>query len=238
MGILADAVLSVGGRGHRRQPRALFEREIAHQGVNDLCAVETMQERKLLMGSLSDAFVGLPGGVSGPGRNWPSRQSLADSQRCRIFRPHGRHDRTHGFFRNARHRIQPRRAPRPLPRISTLKAACFSCASVARVSSCSPEANWKAAKSHWKPWLVSSRCALQKTNFLGTFTAHAANESAHAIEAVLLHAEIAGKMDPGAEIEEIAWIRSHRETSLPFAPLTEMQVFPLFEARQLRQHVP
>jgi uncharacterized protein (TIGR00730 family) len=49
MGILADA--------------ALFEREIAHQGVNDLRVVETMHERKLLMASLSDAFVALPGGV-------------------------------------------------------------------------------------------------------------------------------------------------------------------------------
>jgi 8-oxo-dGTP diphosphatase len=81
-------------------------------------------------------------------------------------------------------------------------------------------------------------CALQKTNFLGTFTAPAANESEHAVEAALFHAEIAGEMDPGAEIEEIAWIRSPRETSLPLAPLTEMQVFPLFEARQLRQRVP
>jgi uncharacterized protein (TIGR00730 family) len=63
MGILADAVLSVGGRVTGVMPRALFEREIAHQGVNDLRVVETMHERKLLMASLSDAFVALPGGV-------------------------------------------------------------------------------------------------------------------------------------------------------------------------------
>jgi 8-oxo-dGTP diphosphatase len=80
-------------------------------------------------------------------------------------------------------------------------------------------------------------CALQKTGFLGTFTASAANESACAVEAALFHAEIAGEINPRAEIEEIAWIRSPRETSVPLAPLTETQVFSLFEARHLLQRI-
>jgi 8-oxo-dGTP diphosphatase len=81
-------------------------------------------------------------------------------------------------------------------------------------------------------------CVLQKAAFLGTFTAPAANESARSVEAALFHAEIAGEITLGAEIEELAWIRSHRETSLTLAPLTAIRVFPLLESRQFGQHSP
>jgi len=63
MGVLADTVLSAGGRVTGVMPRALFEREIAHAGVSDLRIVENMHERKDLMASLADAFIALPGGV-------------------------------------------------------------------------------------------------------------------------------------------------------------------------------
>jgi uncharacterized protein (TIGR00730 family) len=63
MGVLADEVLSAGGRVTGVMPRTLVEREIAHRGVTDLRVVETMHERKELMAGLADAFIALPGGV-------------------------------------------------------------------------------------------------------------------------------------------------------------------------------
>lgn len=62
MGAVADAMLAAGGEVIGVIPRHLFEREIAHHGV-DLRIVESMHERKTLMYDLSDAFIALPGGL-------------------------------------------------------------------------------------------------------------------------------------------------------------------------------
>jgi uncharacterized protein (TIGR00730 family) len=62
MGILADATLAAGGHVTGVIPRALVDRELAHDGVSDLRVVATMHERKQLMHDLSDGFVALPGG--------------------------------------------------------------------------------------------------------------------------------------------------------------------------------
>jgi len=63
MGIIADAVLQAGGRVIGVIPRMLIERELAHPGLTRQHVVNTMHERKTLMAELSDAFVGLPGGM-------------------------------------------------------------------------------------------------------------------------------------------------------------------------------
>lgn len=63
MGILADAVISAGGHVIGVMPRALVDREIAHEGLRDLRVVETMHERKNVMSALADSFVALPGGA-------------------------------------------------------------------------------------------------------------------------------------------------------------------------------
>jgi uncharacterized protein (TIGR00730 family) len=63
MGIVADAVLAAGGRVIGVIPRMLIERELAHPGLTRQHVVTTMHERKTLMAELSDAFVGLPGGM-------------------------------------------------------------------------------------------------------------------------------------------------------------------------------
>jgi len=63
MGVLADAVISAGGHVTGVLTRALFDREIAHQGLSELRLVNTMHERKEAMAGLADAFVALPGGV-------------------------------------------------------------------------------------------------------------------------------------------------------------------------------
>jgi len=63
MGVLADSVVSAGGQVTGVIPRALFDREIAHMGLDELRVVESMHERKELMAALSDAFIALPGGA-------------------------------------------------------------------------------------------------------------------------------------------------------------------------------
>ena len=63
MGILADAVLTGGGRALGVIPRSLWDREIGHTGLTDLRVVETMHERKALMAAHADAFIALPGGI-------------------------------------------------------------------------------------------------------------------------------------------------------------------------------
>jgi uncharacterized protein (TIGR00730 family) len=63
MGILADAALAAGARVIGVIPKALVEREWAHQGCTELHIVENMHERKHLMAEHADAFLALPGGI-------------------------------------------------------------------------------------------------------------------------------------------------------------------------------
>jgi uncharacterized protein (TIGR00730 family) len=63
MATLADTTLAEGGEVTGVIPRALVQREIAHNGLSDLRVVGSMHQRKALMADLSDAFVALPGGL-------------------------------------------------------------------------------------------------------------------------------------------------------------------------------
>jgi uncharacterized protein (TIGR00730 family) len=62
MGVIADAILSEGGSVVGVIPRALVEKELAHDRLTELHVVETMHQRKALMADRADAFVALPGG--------------------------------------------------------------------------------------------------------------------------------------------------------------------------------
>jgi uncharacterized protein (TIGR00730 family) len=62
MGAVADAVLAAGGHVTGVIPRALVDKEVAHNGLTDLRVVTSMHERKALMADLSEAFIALPGG--------------------------------------------------------------------------------------------------------------------------------------------------------------------------------
>ncbi len=62
MGIMADTMLSGGGKAIGVIPAALKEKEVAHLGMTDLHVVPDMHSRKLMMVNLSDAFIALPGG--------------------------------------------------------------------------------------------------------------------------------------------------------------------------------
>jgi hypothetical protein len=63
MGTLADAALAAGGEVIGVIPRRMIARELGHQGVTSLIAVDSMHERKQKMADLSDAFIALPGGI-------------------------------------------------------------------------------------------------------------------------------------------------------------------------------
>jgi uncharacterized protein (TIGR00730 family) len=63
MGEAADAALAAGGQVIGVIPHGLRTRELAHQGVTEMIAVESMHERKQRMVDLADAFIALPGGI-------------------------------------------------------------------------------------------------------------------------------------------------------------------------------
>jgi uncharacterized protein (TIGR00730 family) len=63
MGELARGALSGGGEIIGVVPRDLASAEVAFTDLPDLRIVDTMHERKALMYDLSDAFIGLPGGL-------------------------------------------------------------------------------------------------------------------------------------------------------------------------------
>ena len=62
MKVFADTVLDGGGKAVGVMPRSLVEKEVAHLNLTQLHIVESMQQRKVMMAKLSDAFVALPGG--------------------------------------------------------------------------------------------------------------------------------------------------------------------------------
>jgi uncharacterized protein (TIGR00730 family) len=62
MGVLADAVLGAGGTVLGVIPQALVDKELAHTSLTELRVVQTMHERKALMGDRADGFAALPGG--------------------------------------------------------------------------------------------------------------------------------------------------------------------------------
>jgi uncharacterized protein (TIGR00730 family) len=63
MGTVADAALANGGQVIGVITKLLQNRELAHLGATELHVVDTMHERKMMMATLADAFVALPGGL-------------------------------------------------------------------------------------------------------------------------------------------------------------------------------
>lgn len=63
MGVLADAALEAGAHVVGIIPKALVEKEWAHQQCSELHVVDTMHERKRLMAEHAQAFLALPGGI-------------------------------------------------------------------------------------------------------------------------------------------------------------------------------
>ena len=63
MGEVADATMAAGGRVVGVIPESLKQREVEHQGLDELHVVPTMHLRKQMMAERADAFIALPGGV-------------------------------------------------------------------------------------------------------------------------------------------------------------------------------
>lgn len=63
MGVVADAALEAGARVIGIIPKALVEKEWAHDHCTELHVVDTMHERKRLMAEHAQAFLALPGGI-------------------------------------------------------------------------------------------------------------------------------------------------------------------------------
>jgi len=62
MGLIADAVLSRGGKAVGVIPGFLMDKEVGHTGLTEMHIVETMHQRKQLMNDLSQGIIMLPGG--------------------------------------------------------------------------------------------------------------------------------------------------------------------------------
>ena len=62
MGILADRILSRGGRAIGVIPEFLRTEELAHEGLTEMIVTGSMHERKIEMSRRADAFAVLPGG--------------------------------------------------------------------------------------------------------------------------------------------------------------------------------
>lgn len=71
MGIVADQVMSGGGKAIGVIPDFLMQKEVGHKGLTQLEVVGSMHERKRRMADLADAFVALPGG-------WGTLDELAE----------------------------------------------------------------------------------------------------------------------------------------------------------------
>jgi uncharacterized protein (TIGR00730 family) len=63
MGLLADAVLTAGGKVSGVIPARLLQAEVVHPGVSEMVVVGSMHDRKRLMAEKADAFAVLPGGI-------------------------------------------------------------------------------------------------------------------------------------------------------------------------------
>ena len=71
MGILADQIMSHGGKVIGVIPDFLMQKEVGHTGLTQLEIVGSMHERKRRMADLADAFIALPGG-------WGTLDELAE----------------------------------------------------------------------------------------------------------------------------------------------------------------
>lgn len=63
MGLVADAVLSRGGKAIGVIPQFLMDKEVGHTGLTELHIVDNMHQRKQMMNDLCDGIITLPGGL-------------------------------------------------------------------------------------------------------------------------------------------------------------------------------
>ena len=64
--------------------------------------------------------------------------------------------------------------------------------------------------------------------YLGCYSAPAANEPGHTVEADIFHVRMRHVPDMRSEIEEAVWVDHATAAALPLAPLTRDYILPLF----------
>jgi len=62
MGLLADAMITNGGKTIGVIPQFLMDKEVGHTGLTELHIVDNMHQRKQMMNDLCDGIIMLPGG--------------------------------------------------------------------------------------------------------------------------------------------------------------------------------
>ncbi|PZW65914.1 hypothetical protein F471_03425 [Pseudomonas sp. URMO17WK12:I1] len=101
MGAVANAALEAGGEVIGVIPRSLWEKEVAHTGLDDLRIVDSMHQRKALMAELSDGFIALPGGVGTLEELfevWTWAQLGHHQKPCSLLNINGYYDRLSAFL--------------------------------------------------------------------------------------------------------------------------------------------
>ncbi|MNT72642.1 hypothetical protein D3C72_2112680 [compost metagenome] len=68
----------------------------------------------------------------------------------------------------------------------------------------------------------------QDADYLGQFSAPAANEPGYEVQAELFQVHTSMPVEPGAEIEEVVWVSARKQLTLELAPLTRDLILPLF----------
>jgi 8-oxo-dGTP pyrophosphatase MutT (NUDIX family) len=79
------------------------------------------------------------------------------------------------------------------------------------------------------------RVAPDAPEYLGEFTAQAANETHHIVNAACFYIRADFDVSPTREIEEAVWI-APSDTSLPLAPLTRDHLLPIVRQRMASGH--
>jgi 8-oxo-dGTP pyrophosphatase MutT (NUDIX family) len=69
-----------------------------------------------------------------------------------------------------------------------------------------------------------------RARYLGPFSAPAANEPGHVVQAELFQLTIDADVSPAAEIEEVRWIDPATDGDLTLAPLTRDLILPFYRA--------
>lgn len=62
MGVIADSTMKNGGKAIGVIPTALLNKEVGHDGLDEMIVVNDMSTRKNKINYLSDAFIAMPGG--------------------------------------------------------------------------------------------------------------------------------------------------------------------------------
>jgi 8-oxo-dGTP pyrophosphatase MutT (NUDIX family) len=68
---------------------------------------------------------------------------------------------------------------------------------------------------------------LEGARYLGRFSAPAANEADHLVEAEIFHIRLSHNPAPAAEIAEAVWVDQAQAKAMPLAPLTREHILPL-----------